>query len=282
VIASYNAAATLGEQLEALACQCWEHAWEVIVADNGSTDGTPALVQAFAGRLPGLRWIDASARRGAAHARNQGVRAARGALIAFCDADDRVAPGWLAGMGWALLKHELVACRIDHQALNAGWVANSRQNAQEDGVARYNEPPYLLHAGAGTLGVRRELFLALGGFDEEWQALEDTDFCFRAQLAGYELHSAPEAVVAVRYRATLPQMIRQTRRYAEYNVRLYKKYRRYGMPRLSASEGLRAWYVALRYAKNIRSRAILAFWVRLLAWRLGRLQGSLRYRVVAL
>jgi len=68
---------------------------EVIVSDNGSTDGTVAVVEQYQEKPPNLRVVDSSDRRGAAHA--GGCR--RG--LAFCDADDEVAPGWVAAMGEA-------------------------------------------------------------------------------------------------------------------------------------------------------------------------------------
>ena len=83
VIACYNAARTIGGQLESLARQEWSEPWEVIVADNGSTDGSAAIAEQYRSRLPSLRVVDASARRGQAYARNVGAKAARGVALAF-------------------------------------------------------------------------------------------------------------------------------------------------------------------------------------------------------
>src|SRR3954452_8254427 len=110
-----NAASTLGVQLAALTRQSWPGGWEVIVADNGSTDGSREIVESYRGRLPGLELVDASDRRGQAHARNAGAAAASGDAFLFGDADDEVAPGWLAALGRALAVHEFVACRYDNQ-----------------------------------------------------------------------------------------------------------------------------------------------------------------------
>ncbi|HEY4573152.1 MAG TPA: glycosyltransferase family A protein, partial [Thermoanaerobaculia bacterium] len=99
VIPCLNAAATLGVQLAALTRQSWPGGWEVIVADNGSTDGSREIVESYRGRLPGLALVDASDRRGQAHARNLGAAAATGDALLFCDADDEVAPGWMEALG---------------------------------------------------------------------------------------------------------------------------------------------------------------------------------------
>src|SRR5262245_53435164 len=112
IIPCRNAVKTIEAQLDALCQQEWEGGWEVIVADNGSMDGTREVVARFFGRLPPLLLVDASTRRGAGHARNVGVKAATGDAIVFCDADDEVGAGWLSAMGNALTRHDFVAGRI--------------------------------------------------------------------------------------------------------------------------------------------------------------------------
>jgi glycosyltransferase involved in cell wall biosynthesis len=67
VIAALNAAATLPLQLAALAAQDYSGSWEVVVADNGSTDATVAIAREFASSLPHLVLVDASDRRGQSH-----------------------------------------------------------------------------------------------------------------------------------------------------------------------------------------------------------------------
>ena len=68
IIPCLNAAGTLVEQLEALFGQDYSGEWELLVADNGSSDGTAELVESYRSKLPRLRFVDASARRGQAPA----------------------------------------------------------------------------------------------------------------------------------------------------------------------------------------------------------------------
>ena len=90
-----NSADVLAEQLEALAAQQFAGRWEVVVADNGSTDATRAVAAAFAERLPGLRVVDASAARGPPpRVQRRRPRASTAAAIVFVDADDVVGPGY--------------------------------------------------------------------------------------------------------------------------------------------------------------------------------------------
>lgn len=282
VVPCRDAAATLGGQLAALAAQRWDGEWEVIVADNGSTDGSQAIAEGLRDRLPRLRVLDAAERRGPAHARNRGAAAAAGEAILFCDADDEVAPGWLAAMAEALDRHDLVASRYEFARLNPPTVAGARPESQSEGLNAYTYPPFLAHAGGGGLGVKAALHRAVGGFDEAMRVLEDTDYCWRLQLAGTPLAFVPDAVVHVRSRGDLGGIFRQNLAFGEGNVAIYKKYRSRGMPRLGPGPGLLRWAKLIATAPRLATAAGRAAWLSQLGWRLGRLKGCLRYRVAAL
>ena len=99
------------------------------MCDNGSTDATREIVAGFASRVPGLRVLDASDARGAAHARNVGA-AAGGDLIAYCDADDEVEPGWLAALVRTAAGRGRVGGSLEHQALNDPEIAALRGGAE--------------------------------------------------------------------------------------------------------------------------------------------------------
>jgi glycosyltransferase involved in cell wall biosynthesis len=156
VIACRNAAPTLGIQLYALSTQ--EPAgveWEVLVADNGSTDTSAEIVHDFKAQIPNLRLIEASGRIGPAYARNEGARASTADWLGFLDADDMCAPDWVKAT-----------------------------------------------AGAANMGVHRDVFEEIGGFDEMLLTLEDCEFCWRLQLAATPLHFHPEMLVHARLRST--------------------------------------------------------------------------------
>jgi glycosyltransferase involved in cell wall biosynthesis len=282
VIPCLDAAATLPAQLGALAEQRYDGEWEVVVADNGSRDGSREAAVAFVDRLPALRVVDAGDRRGQAHARNVGAAAARGDVLLFVDADDEVAPGWLAAMAAALAEHAFVACRYDNAALNPAWVRETHLNPQRDGLTRYDYPDYLPHAGGGGLGVRREVHEQVGGFDESLPALEDTDYCWRIQRAGHPLAWAGDAVVRIRHRLELRGMFRQGWRTGRWNVAIYRRYRPLGMPRLGLWPGVLRWAgLAARTPLLLLTRAGRARWAWQLGWRLGRLHGCVAERVAA-
>lgn len=209
VIAALDAEDVLPRQLTALAGQRDPGPWELVVADNGSTDGTRELVRRFAADHPGIRvqLVDASDRRGAGHARNTGVRAAHGDLVAFCDADDLVDAGWVHAVREGLRQHGFLAGTFSTRKLNEEWLRRARQVDQVEGLQPSPTPPHLPHAGAGNLAVRRDLFLTVGGFDPECLHLEDTDLCWRIQLCtGEPLAWWPDAVVQMQLRGTLRGM----------------------------------------------------------------------------
>ncbi|MBE9479401.1 MAG: glycosyltransferase family 2 protein, partial [Chloroflexi bacterium] len=240
IIPCFNAEDTIAVQLEALVRQRWGDPWEVIVSDNGSTDGTLAIVEQYTERLPHFRIVDSSDRKGAAHARNVGALAATGKALAFCDADDEVAPGWLSAIGDALSEHDFVASRMDEKKLNRPLILKARGGIQQDGLQKYTYPPYLPHSGGCGLGVKKTLHERVGGFDETMRQLEDTDYCWRIQLSGTPLYYVQDALVHIRFPETLSGVYRQACVWAEYNVLIYNKYRPLGMPKLTVKTGVKA------------------------------------------
>ncbi len=281
IIPAYNAATTLAEQLEALKGQVYEGEWELIVVDNGSTDNTADLVREYQQQMPHVSLICAMERKGAAYARNVGVSVAKGDWLVFVDADDEVAPGWLAAMARALCKCDFVAGRLEGEKLNGPEMLKMRQCPQQDGLQKYKYPPYLPHAAGTSLGVKRSLHEAIGGFNESMLLLHDTDYCWRIQLTGTELHFVPEALIHYRLRDSLAGMYRQAYLWGEYNVVLYKKYRPLGMPRLSWKRGVKAWIKLAWRLPELFHPIKRGRWLRNFAWRAGRLRGCIKYQVLA-
>lgn len=275
IIPARNASSTIGGQLRALAGHGCPVPWEVLVCDNGSTDHTRDVVTAYADRLP-VRLVDASDRRGSGHARNCGAEAARAPLLAFCDADDEVGEGWPAVMLAALGSHAFVAGRFDGARLNSWNSLRSRMLDQQQGLQRSAIAGGMPYAGAGNLGVSREAFRAVGGFDPDLRCLQDADFCLRVQLAGVPLVYVPELVVSVRLRSTLRQMYRQGRDYGRAYALLEH---RYGALAATTPDGdavaarwtgvTRRSRTALRVARTTVRHGGIGYPVWQLGWHLG-------------
>lgn len=279
IIPCLNAAKTIGVQLDALRRQEWDEPWEVIIADNGSSDETLAVIKEQSGGLPSVQVIDASEYRGSAHARNVGALFAGGESLVFCDADDEVGPGWLAAIGAALDKNDFVASRIDVEKLNPAWLASRLRNPQGLGLQRVAYPPYLCHAGGSGLGIKRALHRRIGGFDVSLPRLQDTDYCFRAQLLGIRLHFAADAVVHVRYSTNPASLFHQARLWAQYNELMYRRYGRgERLPRQWLSY-VRTWHYLLCCVPRVLHRETRSTWMKAFGTQIGLLQGMIRFRV---
>jgi glycosyltransferase involved in cell wall biosynthesis len=278
VVPCLNSAESLPQLFTQLAGERLDAAWELVVVDNGSTDRSRAVAEGWADRLP-VRVVDGAEHRGAWHARNVGVAAARSEQILFLDSDDLIKPGYLATMHAALREADAVAARLDPRVANPAWSGASRPDTVVDGL--FDHFDFLPYAPTCTMGLHRGAFEQIGGFSE-MPFGEDVDLSWRLQLAGNTFQSAPEAVVYYRYRTTLRSMFRQARGYGRGQPALYRRYRTCGMPRRRWREVGRSWRGVLVQLAYARSRRELASALYLLGVYLGRIEGSVRCLVIYL
>lgn len=252
VLAVRNGQPEIAEQLEALADQEVAFDWELVVVDDGSTDGTSTVIDRYRDRLP-VRVVPGP-ERGSAAARNAGVAEARALSVLFVDHDDVVAPGHLAAMHAALHTDPLVIARFDCDTLNPGWIGGYRPPAQEHGPSVGLTP----FGATAAMGVHRDLFDALDGFDETITPAEDRDFCYRASLLGSSPVFVADAVLRYRYRTSLTGIFRQSKGGGVASARLHARYRHLGdRPRLVRAEGRKAVVAAwgLLRSRSIGERA---------------------------
>lgn len=277
ILPCFNAATTLSQQLDALVGQVISTLqakdWEIILIDNNSQDESAKIAQSYQRYLPNLQILSAIDGKSASYARNVGAKVARGEFLIFCDADDIVAPTWVEAMYSALSKpnQHFVASQFDYQRLNGTF------GVQRDGLQGLN-PKFLPHAGGGGLGVRAAVHEAVGGFDESIRFLEDMEYCFRVQVAGYPLYFADQALIHIRERQDALLGFQQARQWGEYFPFICKKYECHGLKKLSM------WMIPQKYALiSVRSfRALLRGDIktslRPLGWGFGYLVGCIRHR----
>ena len=199
VVAARDAAATLRETLESIAAQTFT-AWEVILVDDGSTDGTGDLARSV---LPGVRVIRHDTPRGPSAARNAAARTSRREFLATLDADD----AWLP----TYLERQVALLDAHPEAGLACCDALIRR-----GTGPVEGPAFRERTGAGpvTLGsllrtntvftsvvVRRDVFLRHGGYAEDLVHGEDFDLWLRMAAAGDRIAVNPEALAVYRLRA---------------------------------------------------------------------------------
>lgn len=195
VICVYNGAGVIGQQLEALSRQTPSCTWEVVVADNGSSDATADVVRSYIDNFPvSLRLVDASARRGAGAARNAGARASVGDKIAFCDCDDEVRPGWVQAAYDALENAELVA------GANRLMTTPQAEDAPIQNPGCTHPSTFGPAVQTCNCAVTREMFFKAGGFDESLPpyGMEDSEFSWRVNRAGGRVRPAPDMVINFR------------------------------------------------------------------------------------
>jgi glycosyltransferase involved in cell wall biosynthesis len=194
IVPVFNDAPRLARCLVALRAQTWPADWlEVIVVDNGSTDDlAPALAE-----LPGVVAIR-ELRPGSYAARNVGVAAARGEILAFTDADCLPAPDWIErGVGHLLAAPRcgMVGGRIDLRFADPG-----RPTAVELFDLLYGFPQERFvrtdrFSVTANLITRREVFDKAGLFDASLRSGGDREWGERAVGAGYEIVYAEDVVV---------------------------------------------------------------------------------------
>lgn len=282
IIPLRNGAGTLGEQLKALAAQDYSGSWELIIADNGSTDDGPLLLEAWSHPSGTARVVDASRTPGVSFARNNGANAACGDLLIFCDSDDIVRPGWLAAMVSAARDFDMVGGALEVVTLNSFDARTARPDTQLSALSvGLGFLPYGIGA---NFSVTKQAFLEIGGWNEQYRAGgDDIDFCWRGQYAGFRLGFSPDAVISYRYRDGLRPLTRQYYRYGMMEPLLYREHRSKGMPPRSWKQVLWSyWWFVLHIGDLWRSRASRHAWIRTLAYRAGRVRGSLRFRSVYL
>jgi glycosyltransferase involved in cell wall biosynthesis len=268
VTPAFDVAGYIAEAVVSVRAQDWP-ATEHLVVDDGSTDGTGAVVEALAREPSGvaLRLVR-RANGGAAAARNDGLAAARGRYVAFLDADDAWAPGLLGALARRLEADpalDLVFPRWRHvDAEGRPLGIESRPPARAVSVADLlvDNP---LHSATGVM-VRRSAIEAVGGFDEALEACIDLDCWVRIALARPgSVACVPEALAL--YRRRSGQITGDWRRMARNYERLHDKAAALAPGRVPSREEARArrgvYLSALAYAEGDHAasrRLILRAW----------------------
>ena len=278
VIPVRDGAGTIEAQLEALAAQTYDGQWELVVCDNGSTDGTAAVVERHRDRFATLVIAEAHHAAGINVGRNGGVRAASGELIVICDADDIVVPRWLEAHVECLARHDISGGPLDELSLNHERIQalNADRLATGNPIACRFWP----YAFGGNCGFHRRVWEAIGGYDEAWvRGSTEVEFCWRAQAAGFDLGFAPDAIVQYRHRATVRLELKRHLRAAKAPARLYKAFAAEGMPRTNTTASLKGWaWLVWHLPDLVRGGERRARWLNTATWRAGHLLGSIQYR----
>jgi glycosyltransferase involved in cell wall biosynthesis len=189
IVPVYNGERYLAETLQSILGQGIE-SLDVIVVDDGSTDGTTGVVRRFGSAIRVLHQANA----GPAAARNLGLREARGHFVAFLDADDLWKPDKLTRqMARFAARPDL---DISLTQLQNFWVDELREEADRLKGHRLAEPTAAY--SLVTMLARRRVFDRIGPFDASWKHVHDTEWFMRAGEQGAVMELLPEVLVSRR------------------------------------------------------------------------------------
>lgn|GEM_PF-5040313 len=238
IISAKNEAERVQACFDSLSQQRTRFPFEVLLVDNGSTDGTFALARKLAARQKNIHVLR-ERQPGSASARNFGASKARGSVLVFTDADCRFAPNWLHELARPLLKKNQELENELPLAAVGGRTLSEFHMARPSFVERYLDqlfdfwetdrlaafPAFLPWAPTCNLAIKKEVFDGLGGFDARWKnAAYDVDLCWRLVLCGFVLGYAPKAEVHHLRRHSLLGLSKQMANYAFYNHSLLTTY----------------------------------------------------------
>jgi O-antigen biosynthesis protein len=211
LVCAYNAADTLDECLTSLE-QLTYPDFEVIVVNDGSSDRTGVIAR----QHPLCRVIDLD-HAGLSAARNAGLAAATGDIVAYTDADVRVDPDWLTYLVPPFATADVVAVGgLSLPPPESPWMAHCVARSPGGPTHVLLDDRTAEHVPGCNLAIRRDALRAIGGFNPIYlRAGDDVDVCWRLQNTGGRIEFAPAALVWHHHRASVRAYWRQQVGYGE-------------------------------------------------------------------
>ena len=203
IILVWNGAAYVTDCLNAVLSQDYADL-EIIVVDNGSTDGSADMV---AEQFPQVQLIRNERNLGFSAGNNVGLRAATGDVMVLLNQDTVVQPGWLSALANALSAEPDIgiaggkALYPNGDIQHAGGHVNERGEGKHYGyrqgdAEQFNHIRDVDYVTGASLAITRQTFETIGGLDEGFTPayFEDVDWCYRARKAGFRVGYVPQAV----------------------------------------------------------------------------------------
>jgi GT2 family glycosyltransferase len=219
VVCSYNGSRTIRECLEGVARIDYPN-YEVVVVDDGSTDATAEIADEFDVRL--IR----TPQRGLSNARNTGMRAATGEIVAYLDDDAWPDPHWLTYLAETFERSGCAAAGGPNVSPpDDGFVASCVADAPGNPAHVLLSDREAEHLPGCNLAIRVDRLRAIGGFDPHFRtAGDDVDVCWRLRDAGGSLGFHPAALVWHHRRGSLRTFWRQQMGYGRSEALLEAKW----------------------------------------------------------
>ena len=219
IIPVYNGCQTLPGCLKALQRQTHPPA-EVIVVDDGSTDGTAAIAAQF-----GVTVL-AQAKAGPAAARNCGAQTATGDILLFTDADCAPATDWVERMLAPFADPGVAGAKGEYRTRQSELVARFVQQEYQDRYDQMAGQRQIDFVDTYSAAYRRDLFLTAGGFDRIFPtaSVEDQEFSFRLAEQGFRLVYVPGAIVYHRHDRSAGEYMRRKYRIGFWKALVTRRY----------------------------------------------------------
>ncbi|TFI52773.1 glycosyltransferase [Mastigocladus laminosus UU774] len=228
VIPIYNCETDLPDLINCLLAQTYPNALvEYLLVDNNSSDRTFELLQQIAKTYPLLiRILTENKIQSSYAARNTGIRAANGQIIAFTDADCRPQPEWLKLLVAPFVNNDIAIVAGEITALPGNSLleqfAENQQTLSQKHTLNHKFCPY---GQTANLAIRRQALEKVGLFRPYLTTGGDADICWRIQQENIgRLEFANKAIVQHRHRSTLKELKNQWRRYGHSNRYLHELY----------------------------------------------------------
>ena len=164
------------------------------------------------------------------------------------------------------------AGRSSWPALNPPWLVEAKGTTGTNDVVWFDD--LFPFASSCNLGVRRDRFLALGGFDERIMVWEDVELSLRLHLAHVPLQYVPAAAIHYRYRQTRAELFERARPTGACRPQIAERLRAYSGTQPSRLQGWRNWVWLLRNLGLLRTHSGQARWLWTAGLRVGALEGS--------
>jgi cellulose synthase/poly-beta-1,6-N-acetylglucosamine synthase-like glycosyltransferase len=202
IVPAYNAESTLEGCLTALESQTVDRElYEVILVDDGSTDGTADIAQQH-----GVR-IFSQPNAGPAAARNSGADMANGEILLFTDADCEPAPDWIERLAVPFENPNIVGAKGAYRTRQRELVARFVQLEYEDRYSRTSRLEHIDFIDTYSAAYRREVLITNQGFDTSFPtaSVEDQELSFRLARKGYRMAFVPDAIVYHQHDRTITE-----------------------------------------------------------------------------
>ncbi|EEW24164.1 glycosyltransferase [Rhodobacter ferrooxidans] len=219
ILPLFDDAASIGAVLAGLRAQVTARRVEIIVVDDGSRDAGPQIA-----RDMGARVITQS-NAGPAAARNRGAQAAGGAVVLFLDSDCVPPPNWVEAMASVFDTKGFDAVMGTICAANDGVVPRIVQAEVDERYAGMRiASTGVDFIAAPACGFRRQVFLALGGFDVRLRQAEDVEIAYRITTAGHRIGFVDTAAVAHHHQTGWAEFLRVKLRRARGRMEVFRLY----------------------------------------------------------